>query len=357
MSNFDFSEYQKKSRLKKFTATGEIRISFFEKLASFTSSGVPVMSILKSIMKQKARNKKEDPEYHACLFVFSGMNAGLKFSEAIKPLIPSNEYLLLAASEKSGELPSHLLICANNIKDKDKITKTIKGAVTYPSVMLCMLIGLFYGLANNMLPTLVSVAPVSDWSSGGQLLYSVSNSVKDNILFVIFGILGVITVLGLTLTRLVNDFRVTKLDKFQPYKIYRDIQASFFLLTMGSLLKSGIKTSDALQFLKKSASPYTAFQIDIMIKRLAMGMQAGSVIATPFLGDSGDDIELYGQSSQFDRALTITAETSKIKLTEKIESVSAGFGTIMFVIVGASAVWGIQSFLSISGSIAKSMSE
>lgn len=357
MSSFDFSEYQKSSKLKKFTGTGEIRISFFEKLASFTSSGVAVMAILKSIMKQKSRGKKEDPEYHACLFVFTGMSAGKKFSEAIKPLIPSSEYLLLAASEKSGELPAHLLICANNIKDKEKISKTIKGAVSYPAVMLMMLIGLFYGLANNMLPTLVSVAPVSDWSEGGKLLYSVSNGVKDNILFVFIGVFGTIITLYLTMTRLVNDFRINKLDNFQPYKIYRDIQASFFLLTMGSLLKSGIKTSDALAFLKKSADPYTAYQIDIMIKRLSMGMQAGSVIATPFLGDSGDDIELYGQSSQFDQALTITAETSKIKLTEKIESVSSGFGTIMFVIVGASAVWGIQSFLSISGSIAKSMSE
>ena len=94
-----------------------------------------------------------------------------------------------------------------------------------------------------------------------------------------------------------------------------------------------------------------------MIKRLSMGMQAGAVIAIPLLGDAGDDIELYGQSSQFDEALTNTAESTKIKLTLKIEKVSQLFGTIMFVIVGASAVWGIQSFLSISGSIAKSMSE
>jgi type II secretory pathway component PulF len=208
-----------------------------------------------------------------------------------------------------------------------------------------------------MLPTLVSVAPVSDWSASGQLLYSVSNAVADNVMFVFIFIGSFLTFVKISLDKLINDFRVDVLDNYQPYKIYRDIQASFFLLTMGSLLKSGIKTSDALKFLQKSSSPYSAYQIGIMIKRLSMGMQAGAVIATPFLGDAGDDIELYGQSSQFDEALTNTAESTKIKLTLKIEKVSQLFGTIMFVIVGASAVWGIQSFLSISGSIAKSMSE
>jgi len=344
------------SQKKNFLKNGEIRASYYTKVSSFISAGVPIMKVLFAIKQQKERRKKpeKDTEYVVTVYLLGRMSEGYGFSDALREIIPGDEYMLISAGEKSGELPKNIAMVCQGIIDNGKIKKAIKGALMYPSVMVVMLIGLYYALGAKMLPTLVNIAPVTDWAPEGRLLYHVSNAIVDNISIIISTIILLVIFLIWSVKHLVNDFRLDYMDRVHPYKIYRTIQSTFFLLAMGSLLKSGIKTSTALTFLKENSNKYTKAQISIMIERLAAGLTASAVISTQFLGESADDIELYGMAGNFDQALVNTANLAKEKTEESISSFSQAFGTIMFMMVGLSAVWGIYSFLGISNSIAMS---
>lgn len=353
------AESNARSALSAFRKRGEYRILFYKKISSFLSAGVPIMKILGAIKSQKERKKSpdKDSEYVVVMDILEKINSGEKFSEAIKELIPSQEYLLISAGEKSGDIPGNLKLCMNMIEDSVKIKSTARKALAYPITMAFAIIALFYGLGVKMLPTLESVAPVTDWSVSGQMLHGVATWVVDNIVYLLSFIIIFIVSVWVSLGRLVNDFRVNYLDRVHPWKIYRSVQSTFFLMSMSSLLSSGIKASDSLKFLQESSSPYTKFQIEEMIHRLSSGATASRVISTKFLGEAADDIELYGMAGNFDEALMYTAQLSRIKVLELMDKASSRFGMVMFGLVGATVVWSISSFLSISSSIAMSQAQ
>lgn len=350
------TESNKNSHLNLFKKKGLLRISFYGKISSFIAAGVPIMKVLKAISKQKKKKKKPEKstEFIITEFIIHRMNAGYKFSDAIAPIIPSSEALLISSGEKSGTITENLLLATDTIKNSADIKSSVIKAISYPIVMFFVLIGLFFALGVGMLPTLKNLAPVEDWGSSGIALNFVASFFVDYI----YVILGVVISIGVAISWLlpnfVNDFRINHLDNIQPFKLYRDIQSTFFLLAMGSLLKSGVKTSDSLSFIRNNSDKYVRAQLDIMIKRLASGARASEVISTTFLGESADDIELYGLSGEFDKALVDTAILSKEKTTKSIATFSSIFGGIMFGIVAMSTMWGIGSFLAVSSSIAKS---
>ncbi len=349
----------KRSALSAFSKRGAYRILFYKKISSFLSAGVPIMKILNAIKTQKERKKNpyKDSEYVVVMEVLGKINAGEKFSEAMKPMVPSQEFLLISAGEKSGDIPGNLKLCMNMIEDSAKIIATARKAITYPLTMAFAIIALFYLLGTKMLPTLESVAPVTDWSVSGQMLHGVATWVVSNVIYLLGTIIGFIVAVWVSLSKLVNSFRVDYLDRVHPWKIYRSVQATFFLMSMSSLLSSGIKASDSLRFLRASSGAYTQFQIDEMIDRLSSGATASRVIATKFLGEAADDIELYGMAGDFDQALMYTAQLSRVKVLELMEKVSGIFGMVMFGLVGMTVVWSISSFLSISSSIAMSQAQ
>lgn len=349
----------KNSALNGFKKNGDARISFYEKISSFLEAGVPIMKILDAIVSQRMRKKKykQDKDYLIISEILNNMSSGDRFSDALKAIIPPEEFLLISAGEKSGSLPQNISLCVLTIKDSAEIKSSVKGAVTTPFIYISMLLGLFYALGAGMLPTLEDVAPVSDWSTSGQTLHALATFIVNYIVIIISLIVGMVFGLIYSLPNLKTNFRYDFLDNINPFKMYRTIQSTFFLLAFGSLLSSGIKTSDALKFLHKNAKPYVKKHIEYMIQRLSSGAQASEVIATRFLGDSADDIELYGLSGRFDEALINTANHSKIRTKESIQSFSKAFGGIMFGLIGLSAVWGISSFLSISSSIASSQAQ
>lgn len=349
----------KNSALKSFKGSGDSRISFYEKISSFLTAGVPIMKILDAILTQRMKKKKYrgDKDYLVISEILQNMSAGSRFSDALKPMIPPEEFLLISAGEKSGALAQNIALCVLTIRDTAEITSSVRGAVSTPFIYVAMLLGLFYALGAGMLPTLEDVAPVTDWSASGQTLHALATFIVNYIGYILFTIFFLIFGLIYSLPNLRTDFRYDYLDNVNPFKMYRTIQATFFLLAFGSLLSSGIKTSESLKFLHENAKPYTKKHIAHMIQRLSSGAQASEVIATRFLGDSADDIELYGLSGQFDEALINTANHSKKRTKESIEGFSKLFGGIMFGIIGLSAVWGISSFLSISSSIASSQAQ
>ena len=343
------NESNRKSALRQFRKDGNFRKSFYEKIASFTEAGIPIMKIIQLMINQKKRKKshKKDIEFIVMSNILKSMSAGSKFSSALSASIPPDEHLLLASAEKSGSLPKHLRMCSIQITDNQKIKSSIRSALTYPAFLIIVMIGLFAGLGGKMLPTIVDVAPVSEWPGHGQVLYAVSTIIYENVVQALMLIFGSLILIFISLSHLTIDFRYSVLDRLQPWKLYRDIQATTFLLSLGSLMHSGVKTSDALKFIHKNSNKYTRHHLIIMIKRLASGQQAGQVIATNFIGESRDDIELYSLASQFDAALIQTAESGKIKLMKSIDTFSKVLTTSLFAIVAGSAVWGIFSFLQI----------
>ena len=85
----------KRSALSAFSKRGAYRILFYKKISSFLSAGVPIMKILNAVKTQKERKKNpyKDSEYVVVMEVLEKINAGEKFSEAMKPMVPSQEFL------------------------------------------------------------------------------------------------------------------------------------------------------------------------------------------------------------------------------------------------------------------------
>jgi len=182
----------------------------------------------------------------------------------------------------------------------------------YPIGFAIMLSSSIYVLNAELLPTLTEISPPENWTGALGFLYGIS---------VYFSEYGVITGIAATaliiwtvwsLPRWHRPDRLRRIfDGLMPWSVYKDIQGATFLLNIGALLQSGVRTKDALEILLETASPWLAVRIDAITEHVREGKHFGLALkdcgydfpsqeAANFLsllqGDGDDEIIInYGQ--------------------------------------------------------------
>lgn len=126
-------------------------VIFTRQLSTMVSAGVPLLRSLNTLQAQS-----ESPQLRAVLGevlkdVQGGTNLGDAFAK--HPKVFSDIYVnMVRAGEAAGILDDILKRLATQQEKNDSIRKKVKSAMTYPTVLIVMTIGAFFGLMLFVMP-------------------------------------------------------------------------------------------------------------------------------------------------------------------------------------------------------------
>lgn len=147
--------------LKKLTGTKKVKskdlVLFTRQLSSMLGSGLTLIKSLE-ILKDQTQSKIISETLGAILL---DLQEGTTFSDSIAKypeIFPQIYVSLVKAGESSGVLDKIFLRLASNLEKQQKMRATVKSALTYPVIIVVLMVGFLifsvitpiYGLLSNI---------------------------------------------------------------------------------------------------------------------------------------------------------------------------------------------------------------
>ncbi len=222
---------------------------FCKQFASVLRAGVPLISAL-DMMSAQMENKtlKEALEQAA-----THVQKGGTLSEALKlnpKVFPPMLYNMVAAGEASGKLEICFERMATQFEKDGHIAAKIKGAMTYPAVILCVVIGVVVMMLVMVIPTFSEMFEEmgTQLPAATQMLVNASDFLVARWYIVILGVVVLIVAIKLfSNSEFGQDFNsrlALKLPIFGNLNV--KTAAAQFSRTFATLLASGIPLIDAV---------------------------------------------------------------------------------------------------------------
>ncbi len=243
----------KKSKIKFFSLARKIKptelITFANNLAVMTEAGLAVSRAL-AIMIKQAKNKR----FIAILEdISASINQGETLSRALEKHsdVFSNIFIsMVAAGEESGKLAYSLRTIAAQLEKSNTLTKKIKGAMIYPSVIISLMVVIGIVLMVYMVPTLTAtfLGLNIELPLPTRIIIAISDFMRENIILVILGlaalIFGIITFLKTQRGARLSDWAVLHMPIFGTMS--KELNAARTTRTLASLVSSGVDIVEAL---------------------------------------------------------------------------------------------------------------
>jgi type IV pilus assembly protein PilC len=320
-------------------ATRDIVI-FTRQFATMINSGLPLVQSLDILAKQ-SENPVLRKTIEAVLYdVESGQTLAdaLRNHEKVFPELYTN---MVAAGEAGGILDTILLRLAVFLEKADQLRRKIKGAMIYPSVILCVAIGAVAVL-------LIFVIPVFQ-----EMFASVNLKLPAPTAFVIFLSEGlqskwyvIVIAIFMILTTLKQTYKTPNGQLFLDRVLLnmpilgpmqRKAAIARFTRTLGTLVSSGVSILDGLEITAKTAGNRVLHDA-IMESRASIA--GGETISEP-LKKSGvfppmvtSMINVGEQTGGLDEMLTKIADFYDEEVDAAVEALLAAMEPIMIVFLG-----------------------
>ena len=233
-------------------------VTFTRLFATMIDAGLPIVQCLDILQSQT------DNKYFANILrdVKSSVEQGATFSDSLRrhPKVFDHLYVnLVQAGEIGGILDTILNRLAVYIEKAMKLTRQVRGAMVYPSIVLVVFLGVLTILLTFVIPGFQNM--FKDFGSKDELpaltqaVMTVSHIFVSNFLWFILA--GTATVVGIGYAyktpkgkRFIHKL-LLKLPVIGP--VLRKIAVARFTRTLGTLLSSGVPILDALEIVAKTA--------------------------------------------------------------------------------------------------------
>ncbi len=261
-------------------------VIFTRQFSTMIDAGLPLIQGL-TILGDQSENKSLKKVLQQ---VTKDVEGGSSLADALKkhPQVFNDLYVnLVAAGETGGILDTILQRLAFYIEKAEKLKSRIKGAMTYPAVVVAIAI-LVVGVI------MVFVIPVfkelfesfgSALPAPTQMVVDISDFVKTKILYIILGFGLLIYLFKLyrksASGRKQTDALALKLPIFGP--LLKKVAVARFTRTLGTMITSGVPILDALEIVARTSG-------NVILEQVIYGVRAsiseGQTIADP-LSESG----------------------------------------------------------------------
>jgi len=249
---------------------------------------------------------------------------------------------MVAAGEVGGILDTILDRLSSYMEKTEKLKKQVKGAMTYPIIVLCIAF-IVVGVI------LVFVIPVFEKmfaDFGGalpaptQIVVGISRFAKGNIHYMIGAIVAFIFVFkrfyATAKGRVLMDDVMLKLPVFGP--LLRKVAVAKFTRTMSTMISSGVPILEALKIAAKTAGNKT---VEAAIFNVRSGVTEGRTMADP-LGESGvfpsmvvQMVSVGESTGALDSMLGKIADFYDDEVDAAVENLTAMIEPFMMVFLGA----------------------
>ncbi len=342
---------------KIFFTTG-VRLSVFEKLSSFMASGIPIIDVLRILEREySGTNNATDPRPFVMRQWIKSMDEkGIPFSVAIDGWVPPSERMLISSGEDSGDIEDAFNNCIETTKASKEMKGTIIGKLTYPAILISLLFVVIAFFSIKIVPILTEISPPSQWPSVSQDLYTISEFTTNNWYLVLFSIAGSIFVITKSLGSLTGPIRGF-IDKIPPYSMYRSFQSSVLIMSLASMMRSGVPIQDALEKTAKVSNKYISSEINKILKRMKSGMDEGSAFKIPFFDEETQvDVAVYSETDNIAVHMDTIGKTAIKNGVSTISKIADLAKILSFFAVAVYICWAYYSFFMVVQTVGKATS-
>lgn len=225
-------------------------VVFTRQFATMIDAGLPLVQCLEILSGQS-----ESPEFRKILTDVRGtVEGGKTLATALgkHPKVFNKLFVnLVAAGEASGVLDTILNRLANYTEKNMKLIKQVKGALTYPT----MIVGVSFVVTLVLLLFVIPIFEKMFTDMGGalpdltQFVVDISHAVQDHVFLIVGGVvgagIGLASALKSPTGRRVVDQVVLQVPIAGP--LVKKVAVAKFTRTMGTMLQSGVNILDALE--------------------------------------------------------------------------------------------------------------
>lgn len=258
-------------------------IIFTRQLSTMLDAGLPLVQGLDILAGQEPNRTFKD----VLRGIQTDVETGSTFTEGMRkhPKVFDSLYTnMIEAGEMGGILDTILRRLAAFLEKSMKLKQKIKGALTYPTICLCIS---FIILA----VILIFVVPVfekmfadfgSELPGPTQFVVNMSNFFKKNIGYILVGLVVFVFLFKKYYQtekgRFVIDALSLKMPVFGP--LLRKVAVAKFTRTLSTMLQSGVPVLDSLQVVGRTAGNKI---IEQAVFRVADGIAEGRPFAEPLM--------------------------------------------------------------------------
>jgi type II secretory pathway component PulF len=318
----------------EFNAKARERL--YRKLSQLLKNGVSLDRALEQVAVIEAKRR-----HTATATVLrrwrNSIENGMNFGQCVAPFVPSSEALLLETGGNSGRLQESFLNAAESVAQQRRVKRAIVNAGAYPLLLICVLIAALILASYQIIPAFGEVLPVEQWVGAAAVVASVTAAIRSQGLLMLAILFALILLVSFSMPRWTGRTRLW-VEKVAPWSIYRMWQGSSFLLSLASLMASGVKIDDnALRRISAHASPYLQERITAIARQLTAGSNLGEA-----MGKAGfnfpeeeliDDLRIYATLKGFEENLTTITHDWVGEVEAKVTAAMKVLNTVALVLI------------------------
>lgn len=240
--------------------TGKDILVFTRQFATMIDAGLPLVQCLDILGSQT-----ENAAFRKVIFAIkTRVESGSTFSDALKdhPKVFDELFIqLCAAGEVGGILDTILNRLAMYREKSEKLKRKIKGAMTYPTIVILVAVGVTAVLLLKVTPVFAKM--FADFGSAlpgpTQVVVDLSEWLQNYYLHIFGGIVAVVVLSTMFYRnpkgREIFDAGVLKAPLFGD--LIRKVAVARFTRTLGTMISSGVPILDALDVTAKTAGNRT----------------------------------------------------------------------------------------------------
>ncbi len=269
-------------QIKFGTGVKKIDVSrFTRQFSTMIGAGLPMVQCL-DILASQSENK----EFAKIVFkVKDSVSGGSTLSESLSrhPKVFDTLYTnMVEAGEIGGALDVILTRLANYREKADALTRKVKSAMVYPSVIVVVAMGVTFAMLTWIVPVFAKMfgGLNAELPEPTQVVMAISNFLQTNVLYILLGLIGGTAAFLFWIStpkgRLIFDKILIRLPIFGT--LVRRSAVARFTRTLGTLLSSGVSIIEALEVTAKTAGNMV---IANAIKKSVISIAEGETITAP----------------------------------------------------------------------------
>jgi len=318
---------------------GKFRVEIYNQLATFIEDGFTPFRTTQ-ILAIEYGDTKKDPRAKAYRYLAKKLTQGDSIASALEGAVPQSDLYVLEAAEKIGALDEGfrrlIYFSEKSAELKAKLFSLIK-----PAMMAAAALGILYVFATGVLPDFATMIPVADQGGATTSLMATGQFLETYTLPILVLLAGYFAISVALLPTLSSRFRDQILKRYlPPWNFYQMFVANSFLLTLGTMMESGIRLKDALPMISKLSGRYLKDHITQMDALLSAGSKEGRAIATELFDKENQRLlRIYGQSDQFESRMQTIAQRSLEASLRRVDNIVDASNLVMKILIAAIIIW------------------
>lgn len=328
------------------------RLALYTMLMHMVNDGIALDAALRRLHERLVSRKRSGAGVIKTWL--DAMSEGGTFSSAIKGFVPDGELILIASGERANAIgigfEEAIFVCEARKRNRTVMVSNL----TMPVVLLVVFFAILVQFSIGVAPELAKVLPPDRWTKSGQTLYAISEVVSKwwgvgLLCITIFSVAS-----WVSLSRWTGELRDFA-NKIPPWSMYRTFSSAEFMISISSLMNSGVSLPESLKIIRVNASPWMAEHISLMQSRLRAGLGYDESLDTGLLEDDvADEVVIYSKTSSFDVAIKSVGRRAIDASSAKVISQAAFLRTFAIALVGLSVGWIYMTVFGLNGEIGKS---